>query len=325
MADTTPVGDILTDGETGWLANGPVVQIDKVDDPSLAVAPIAADAKNRTTAKLWNTTLQAFQFLAGWAGGTRVLGAAMSVVRFGQAIGFGASGPIVVAAAGSPVGIVPAPVGSVYMRTDGGTDTTLYIKETGGATSAGWVVVDLAASAETLAQTLVLGNTTGATNIVVDAPQKVLFAQKSHGTAGTSGAWDTGRTLDHASAGGSATVAVGAAFHTRATGGTGSVRDIVRVRAAGSVRVDSGGSTSIYQYTIDEDWQLDTSGPGGARLTNYDATGAASLAPGDPGRVSFEIVSGALVLVVDEGNTAADAISVTCAAGVVVSVGGMGA
>lgn len=40
--------------------------------------------------------------------------------------------------AGSPAGVVTAPVGSLYLRTDGGANTTLYVKESGTGTS-GWV------------------------------------------------------------------------------------------------------------------------------------------------------------------------------------------
>jgi hypothetical protein len=41
--------------------------------------------------------------------------------------------------AGSPEGIYPAPVGSLFLRTDGGAGTSLYVKESGGASAAGWV------------------------------------------------------------------------------------------------------------------------------------------------------------------------------------------
>lgn len=41
---------------------------------------------------------------------------------------------------GSPEGAVVAPVGSIYRRTDGGTDTTVYRKES-GAGNTGWVAV----------------------------------------------------------------------------------------------------------------------------------------------------------------------------------------
>lgn len=40
---------------------------------------------------------------------------------------------------GSPEGFVKAPVGSTYQRTNGGTSTTFYIKETGTGNT-GWVV-----------------------------------------------------------------------------------------------------------------------------------------------------------------------------------------
>ena len=39
---------------------------------------------------------------------------------------------------GSPEGIFNAPQGSLYLRTDGGSGTTLYIKETTGGTNTGW-------------------------------------------------------------------------------------------------------------------------------------------------------------------------------------------
>ncbi len=44
---------------------------------------------------------------------------------------------------GSPEGLVTADQGSLYLRSDGGAGTTLYVKESGGtgysATSTGWV------------------------------------------------------------------------------------------------------------------------------------------------------------------------------------------
>lgn len=47
-------------------------------------------------------------------------------------------GVTVVSGVGSPEGVVSAPIGSIYTRTDGGAGTTLYIKET-GTTVTGWV------------------------------------------------------------------------------------------------------------------------------------------------------------------------------------------
>lgn len=39
---------------------------------------------------------------------------------------------------GSPEGVVTAPVGHMYLRSDGGASTVLYIKES-GTSSTGWV------------------------------------------------------------------------------------------------------------------------------------------------------------------------------------------
>jgi parallel beta-helix repeat protein len=40
--------------------------------------------------------------------------------------------------AGTPEAVVAAPIGSTYMRTDGGPTTTLYVKTSGGVTNTGW-------------------------------------------------------------------------------------------------------------------------------------------------------------------------------------------
>lgn len=40
---------------------------------------------------------------------------------------------------GSPEGAVVAKVGRLYVRTDGGANTTLYVKESGDNTATGWI------------------------------------------------------------------------------------------------------------------------------------------------------------------------------------------
>lgn len=42
------------------------------------------------------------------------------------------------AGAGSPENVVAAPVGVLYLRTDGGANTTLYVKESGTGNT-GWI------------------------------------------------------------------------------------------------------------------------------------------------------------------------------------------
>lgn len=43
----------------------------------------------------------------------------------------------VMAGTGSPAGVVAAPVGSLFLRSDGGANTSMYVKESGTGTS-GW-------------------------------------------------------------------------------------------------------------------------------------------------------------------------------------------
>ena len=47
------------------------------------------------------------------------------------------TGPSIRAGSGSPEGLITAPVGSLYLRTDGSTSTTLYVK-TAGTAATGW-------------------------------------------------------------------------------------------------------------------------------------------------------------------------------------------
>jgi hypothetical protein len=45
----------------------------------------------------------------------------------------------VVSGEGDPEGTVIARVGTLYLRKDGGSGTTLYVKESGDNTDTGWV------------------------------------------------------------------------------------------------------------------------------------------------------------------------------------------
>ena len=48
-----------------------------------------------------------------------------------------AGGAIIMAGTGTPEGIKTAPVGSIFLRTDGGASTTLYVKQSGTGNT-GW-------------------------------------------------------------------------------------------------------------------------------------------------------------------------------------------
>lgn len=58
--------------------------------------------------------------------------------------------------AGSPEGVVTATVGAVYRRTDGGTGTTLYVKESGSGNT-GWAAAGSSASGGFTIPFLVMG------------------------------------------------------------------------------------------------------------------------------------------------------------------------
>ena len=46
--------------------------------------------------------------------------------------------PSIVVGTGSPEGVKAYPIGSIYLRSDGGATTTLYVKTSGAATATGW-------------------------------------------------------------------------------------------------------------------------------------------------------------------------------------------
>ena len=55
---------------------------------------------------------------------TKVKGSVFSLIEYGT---------------GSPEGVVMGGLGDLYINTDGGASTTLYVKESGVDTNTGWV------------------------------------------------------------------------------------------------------------------------------------------------------------------------------------------
>lgn len=64
----------------------------------------------------------------------------MSTWKWTGDIVSGTTGQKVATGTGSPEGVITAPVGSLYMRSDGGTNTSVYIKETGSGNT-GWIAI----------------------------------------------------------------------------------------------------------------------------------------------------------------------------------------
>lgn len=84
---------------------------------------------------------QAGQYLDQWRTETQSYPFASMIGGQGLTIGSGIVAPTtqIISGAGSPQGVVTADIGSLYLRTDGGANTTLYIKEANNGSSVGWV------------------------------------------------------------------------------------------------------------------------------------------------------------------------------------------
>ena len=65
------------------------------------------------------------------------IGAGANQIRFGAAAAIN-DRPGIISGAGTPEGTVTAPVGSMFLRSDGGAGTTMYVKESGTGNT-GWV------------------------------------------------------------------------------------------------------------------------------------------------------------------------------------------
>jgi hypothetical protein len=92
--------------------------------------------------KVYNRATNVLQ-ITPWAGGgvpfmqdSEILNAVY--VPVGQYLRMSGGAASVLAGTGSPEGVVTAPVGSLYLRSDGGAATTLYVKES-GAGAVGWI------------------------------------------------------------------------------------------------------------------------------------------------------------------------------------------
>lgn len=86
---------------------------------------------NRTTTE---GTLLVYRYAGAGVGGVGVTANATRYFTVNPDLG----GPFFTSGSGSPEGVLTAPVGSLYTRTNGGAGTTLYVKESGSGNT-GWV------------------------------------------------------------------------------------------------------------------------------------------------------------------------------------------
>lgn len=122
-----PVVAVSPDGRTG-LYNAQTGG----EDVSLSVGGVQAFLVWRPTGSIcqWNTSAGNLQIAAG--------GNAGAFISSGGVFWLGSQTVMLGRGAGDPEGVVTAPVGSLFLRTDGGAGTTLYVKESGSGNT-GWV------------------------------------------------------------------------------------------------------------------------------------------------------------------------------------------
>lgn len=121
---------------------GPVVRLQKADASSGDIE-LYSNGVHRATLRL--NSSENFQVImrdgTGAVTGSTTFVSADGEVQFPTRTRWGgSSGPFAVSGTGSPEGAVTAPIGSLYLRTDGSTDTAVYRKET-GAGNTGWVPI----------------------------------------------------------------------------------------------------------------------------------------------------------------------------------------
>jgi Pectate lyase superfamily protein len=99
------------------------------DNPSGALSLRAGTGQALSVGDLTSTPFNFTNATGTWQ---FILNNGTAVIRLGSA-----SGPLIRSGSGTPEGAVTAPVGSLYLRTDGGAGTSHYVKES-GAGNTGW-------------------------------------------------------------------------------------------------------------------------------------------------------------------------------------------
>jgi hypothetical protein len=86
-------------------------------------------------------TFDSFAAVGTWTGGSDVtVGVTATATGAGQTFSGGAPGQIMVGTT-SPVGAVAAPVGTLFVNSAGLVGSVLFVKTSGGSTSAGWSAI----------------------------------------------------------------------------------------------------------------------------------------------------------------------------------------
>jgi len=149
-AYTMPAGTTYT-GQTGTLTAARAVQLPAANSVANGAVVMVKDESGTATATNTITVNRAgADTINGGATGLVINGVGGAYVRLtsdGTSAWTGiastqqtrTSGNVILSGYGTPLSVIVAPVGALFLRLDGGANTTLYVKESGAGASTGWV------------------------------------------------------------------------------------------------------------------------------------------------------------------------------------------
>lgn len=137
--DKLGVSGIVPPSSHGWVYEGTQFVFQSLltagNSGDIAGTSVSTARDGANTGRLWHVT-GATIAENYW---TVAVGETADVVRiYNSGIRIGPNGPRWLSGAGTPEGVVTAPVGSFFSRTNGGANTTFYVKES-GAGNTGWI------------------------------------------------------------------------------------------------------------------------------------------------------------------------------------------
>lgn len=131
-ADVTVGGDVVVD-QTPGTADGRLI----IDVDPTATGKVQFNQDGVSIWQMRCNSDDSFTLLNSAAANSLSIANATSKITVGGDIELGSGGPTQSSGTGDPEGVVTAPVGSAFYRTDGGTSTSFYIKES-GVGNTGW-------------------------------------------------------------------------------------------------------------------------------------------------------------------------------------------
>jgi hypothetical protein len=108
----------------------------RVQAPNINIRP--GTAGSQPTVRLTEEAPYGVQQIYAWQGNMYLIPLSGGHIRAEAPVKI-QNGGVIYSGNGSPEGVIAAPVGSMYLRTNGGAGSTLYVKESGDGINTGWV------------------------------------------------------------------------------------------------------------------------------------------------------------------------------------------